>query len=491
MAATEHLTAHGALEVAERARAIVGPAWVLTDPAQLRTYECDGLTNQRAVPGAVVLPGTTDEVAAIVRACHELGVPFVARGAGSGLSGGAMPRGDGIVIGLARMREVLAVDVADQRVRVQPGVTNLAITEAVAPHGFYYAPDPSSQQVCTIGGNLAENAGGAHCLKYGFTVNHVLEATVVLSDGGVVTLGGDAPDAPGLDLLGVLIGSEGTCGIVTEAVVGILPRPQHVETLVALFGAVDGAAATVSEIIAQGIVPAAVEMMDRLAIEAAKRVTGADWDAEAALVVELDGPEVEVRSQFEAVMALCERHGADEVRVAATPEERADIWRARKSAFAAAGRLAPAYRVQDGVIPRTTLPEVLRGIAELSERYGLRVANVFHAGDGNLHPLVLYDPAAPGEEERSEELAMEIIALCVAFGGSITGEHGVGTEKACSMPKMFTGDDLTAFDRVRSAFDPDGLCNPDKLLPTPRLCGEVPGFYRAHPVERAGLGERL
>jgi glycolate oxidase len=313
----------------------------------------------------------------------------------------------------------------------------------------------------------------------------------VLADGTVAHFGGAAPDAPGLDLLGVLIGSEGTCAIVTEAPVGILPVPQHVETLVALYDSTDSAGETVSAIIAAGIVPAAVEMMDRLAIEAARTVTGADWDAEAALIVELDGPESEVRSQFDEVTALCAAHAAREVLVAASPAERADIWRARKSAFAAVGRLSPAYRVQDGVIPRTRLPEVLRGIRALSDEYGLRVANVFHAGDGNLHPLVLYDPAVPGEDERSEELAMAIIALCVDAGGSITGEHGVGTEKACSMPKMFTGDDLTAFDRVRAAFDPDGLCNPDKLLPTPRLCGEVPGFYHRHPVERAGLGERL
>lgn len=489
MAATQTTVRLGTL--AERARAIVGPVWVLSDPAQLRTYECDGLTNQRERPGLVVLPATTDEVAAVVRACHELGVPFVARGAGSGLSGGAMPRAEGVVIGLARMREILAVDLPNRRVTVQPGVTNLAITEAVAPHGFYYAPDPSSQQVCTIGGNLAENAGGAHCLKYGFTVNHALAATVVLADGAVAELGSAAPDAPGLDLLGVLIGSEGTCGIVTEAVVGILPRPQHVETLVAFFDTVEEGGETVSEIISAGILPAAVEMMDRLAIEAARAVTHMDWDAESALIVELDGPESEVRSQFEAVARICSAHHAREVRVAASPAERAAIWTARKGAFAAAGRLAPAYRVQDGVIPRTRLPEVLRGIAELSERYGLRVANVFHAGDGNLHPLVLYDSAVPEEVEQSEELAMAIVALCVEFGGSITGEHGVGTEKACSMPKMFDGDDLTAFDRVRGAFDPDGLCNPDKLLPTPRLCGEVPGFHRVHPVERAGLGDRL
>ncbi|MEI6688528.1 MAG: FAD-linked oxidase C-terminal domain-containing protein [Thermoleophilia bacterium] len=479
------------LEIAALARDIVGPDWVVTDGAQLRVYECDGLKNQREVPGAVVLPGSTEQVAAVVRLCHERGVPFVARGAGSGLSGGAMPKAEGVVIGLSRLREVLDIDVPNQRARVQPGVTNLRVSEVAGPHGLYYAPDPSSQQVCTIGGNLAENAGGAHCLKYGFTTNHVLTATVVLSDGTIVEFGSEAPDAPGLDLLGVLIGSEGTVAIVTEALLNLLPKPQHVETLVAMFPSSETAGEAVSMIIAEGIVPAAVEMMDRLAIDAAKTQTPVTWDTEAALIVELDGPVIEVQSQFEAVTAICERCGADGVQVAASPAERLDIWRARKSAFAAVGAIAPAYLVQDGVIPRTRLPEVLNGIRALADANGVRVANVFHAGDGNLHPLVLYDNKVEGEQERAEKVAIAIIELCVDFGGSITGEHGVGVEKICSMQKMFTGDDLTAFDRVRSAFDPDGLCNPDKLLPTPRLCGEVPGFAHTHRVEAAGLGERM
>ena len=479
------------LEIAALARDIVGPDWVVTDGAQLRVYECDGLKNQREVPGAVVLPGTTEQVAAVVRLCHERGVPFVARGAGSGLSGGAMPTAAGIIIGLSRLREVLDIDAPNQRARVQPGVTNLHVSEVAAPHGLYYAPDPSSQQVCTFGGNLAENAGGAHCLKYGFTTNHVLTATVVLSDGTIVELGSEAPDAPGLDLLGVLIGSEGTVAIVTEALLNLLPKPQHVETLVAMFPSSETAGEAVSTIIAEGIVPAAVEMMDRLAIDAAKTQSPVTWDTEAALIVELDGPVREVQSQFEAVTAICERCGADDVQVAASPAERMDIWRARKSAFAAVGALAPAYLVQDGVIPRTRLPEVLNGIRALADANGVRVANVFHAGDGNLHPLVLYDNKIEGEQERAEKVAIAIIELCVDFGGSITGEHGVGVEKICSMQKMVTGDDLTAFDRVRSAFDPEGLCNPDKLLPTPRLCGEVPGFHHTHRVEAAGLGERM
>ena len=488
MTATEAMRA---VRVAERARPIVGPDWVLTDPAQLRTYECDGLTSHRAIPAAVILPGSTEQVAAVVRACHEAGIPFVARGAGTGLSAGALPTADGVVIGLSRMRSVLDIDLTNQRVRVEPGVTNLHITEVVAPHGYYYAPDPSSQQVCSIGGNVAENSGGAHCLKYGFTTNHVYSVTLVLSDGQVAQLGGDTPDTPGYDLLGTLIGSEGTLGIVTEVVVGILPKPEHIETLFATFPSTDMAGETVSMIIAAGIVPAAVEMMDRLAIEAARTVTGATWDAAAALIVELDGPESEVRSQFEAVVAICHANQATEIGVAASPEERAAIWKARKSAFPAMAQLAPSYYVQDGVIPRTRLPEVLRGIQALEQKFGLRVANVFHAGDGNLHPLILYDESVEGQTQQAEALAESILQLCVDAGGSITGEHGVGRDKICSMAKMFTGSDLTAFNRVRAAFDPSGLCNPDKLLPTPRLCGEITGFYYQHPVEAAGLGERF
>jgi glycolate oxidase len=478
-------------DVVDIARGVVGDAWVISDPTQLRSYECDGLTGHRVAPAAVILPGSTEETSAVVRACHAAGIAFVARGAGTGLSGGALPTADGVVIGLQRMRSILAVDLDDGLVTVEPGVTNLAITEAVAAHGFYYAPDPSSQSACTIGGNVAENSGGAHCLKYGFTTHHVRAATVVLPDGTVSEFGSRNPDTAGYDLLGVLIGSEGTLGIVTELVVGILPKPQHVETVFATFPSTDTAGEAVSAIIAEGVVPAAVEMMDRLAIEGARTVTGADWDAAAALIVELDGPAPEVHSQLAAVVEICERNHADSVHVAADDHERSEIWRARKSAFPAMGKMAPSYYVQDGVIPRTKLPEVLRDIQSLELEFGLRVANVFHAGDGNLHPLVLYDESVEGETERAEALATRIIEICVDHGGSITGEHGVGRDKVCSMPRMFDGADLTAFDRVRAAFDPDGICNPGKLLPTPRLCGEVPGFYRRHPLERAGLGERL
>jgi glycolate oxidase len=428
-------------------------------------------------------------VQAAVRVCREHGAPFVARGAGTGLSGGAVPVAEGIVIGLARMNRVLEVDVPNRRVRVEPGVTNLDVTRAVAGHGLFYAPDPSSQQVCTIGGNVAENSGGAHCLKYGFTSTHVLELLVVLADGEAVRLGRD----DGLDLAGAFVGSEGTLGIATEIVVGVVPRPQRIETLLAAFSSTDAAGEVVSAIISAGIVPAAVEMMDALTIQAAEDAVhaGLPRDAGAVLLVELDGPAAEVALSLGRVQELCAAGGASEVRVAADDGERATLWYGRKAAFAAMGRVSPDYYVQDGVVPRTRLPQTLRRIAELSDRYGLRVGNVFHAGDGNLHPLVLYDSAVEGEAEQAERLAAEILEACVEAGGSLTGEHGIGVDKVCSMPWMFSEDDLRAMGRLRAAFDPDGLCNPGKLLPTPRLCGEVPGPYRRHPLEREGVAERF
>jgi glycolate oxidase len=474
--------------IADLERAL-GAHAVICEPAELRTYECDGLTGHRAVPRAVVLPRTTEEVQAAVRVCREHGAPFVARGAGTGLSGGAVPVAEGIVIGLARMNRVLEVDVPNRRVRVEPGVTNLDVTRAVAGHGLFYAPDPSSQQVCTIGGNVAENSGGAHCLKYGFTSTHVLELLVVLADGEAVRLGRD----DGLDLAGVFVGSEGTLGIATEIVVGVVPRPQRIETLLAAFSSTDAAGEVVSAIISAGIVPAAVEMMDALTIQAAEDAVhaGLPRDAGAVLLVELDGPAAEVALSLGRVQELCAAGGASEVRVAADDGERATLWYGRKAAFAAMGRVSPDYYVQDGVVPRTRLPQTLRRIAELSDRYGLRVGNVFHAGDGNLHPLVLYDSAVEGEAEQAERLAAEILEACVEAGGSLTGEHGIGVDKVCSMPWMFSEDDLRAMGRLRAAFDPDGLCNPGKLLPTPRLCGEVPGPYRRHPLEREGVAERF
>jgi glycolate oxidase len=462
----------------------------IREPEQLRTYECDGLTGHRVVPALVALPGTVEEVQAVVRICNEERIPFVARGAGTGLSGGALPVADGIVISLARLTRILEIDLARGEVVVEPGVANLDVTRAVADAGFYYAPDPSSQQVCTIGGNVAENSGGAHCLKYGFTVNHVLAAEVVLPDGELVELSvwDDGPD-----LLGAFVGSEGTLGIATRLTLRILRAPETVRTLLAGFGDTDEAGGAVSGVIAAGIVPAAIEMMDALTMEAAEAAVGADYPGGcgAVLIVELDGPLAEVDEELARVEAICRENDAREIRIASDPADRATVWRGRKAAFAAMGRISPDYYVQDGVVPRTKLPAVLRRIAELSQQHQLRVGNVFHAGDGNLHPLVLYDGRVEGEAARAEELSQKILEVCVDAGGSITGEHGVGADKACAMPLMFGEADLAAMQRLRRGFDPHGLANPGKLFPTPRLCGEVPGPYRAHPLEKAGLADRF
>ena len=478
--------------LAAELRGTLGAGNVITEPEQLRVYDCDGLTGWRAMPAVVVLPGSTEEVQAVVRICAREGLPFVARGAGTGLSGGALPVADGVVISLARMHSILEIDLDSQRVVVQPGVANLDVTRAVAADGFFYAPDPSSQQVCTIGGNVAENSGGAHCLKNGFTANHVTGVKVVLPDGELVELGGKALDPGGLDLLGVFIGSEGTLGIATEVTLRIVRAPEAVTTQLAAFRSVDDAGAAVSAIVSAGILPAAIEMMDRLTIEAAELAfhPGYPEGAESVLLVELDGVAVQVEEDAASVDKICRACGAFDIRVALDDAERALLWLGRKSAFPAMGRISPDYYVQDGVVPRTKLPEVLRRIGELSAEHGLRVGNVFHAGDGNLHPLVLYD-ASKGEAERAKELAEAILGACLEAGGSLTGEHGVGVDKACSMPKMFSERDLATFERLRRAFDPDGLANPGKVVPTPRLCGEVPGPYRTHPLERMGLADRL
>ena len=472
--------------------ALLGAEGVLSHPAQLATYQSDGLPSHRQRPRLVLLPTSTAEVAAIVRACRHHGVPFVPRGAGTGLSAGALPHPDGVVIGVARMRRIIDTDPVNQRMVVQPGVTNHEISAAVAPHGLYYAPDPSSQIVCSIGGNVAENSGGVHCLKYGFTTDHVLGMELVTPTGEVVRLGSELADTPGYDLRGLLVGAEGTLGVVTEVTVRLLRRPDDVATLVADFETPRAAGEAVAAITAAGITPAGCEMMDALAVEAceADAQVGLNLDAGAVLLVEVDGPSPQVHAELAAVLDHCEAAGAIATRVAADATERALLWKGRKAAFAAMGRLSPDYFVQDGVIPRTALGEVLERIADLSAQSGFRVANVFHAGDGNLHPLVLYDEAA-GEAEAAEAVATRIVELCVEAGGSITGEHGVGADKACTMPKMFGADDLAVMARVRAALDPDGLSNPDKVLPTPRLCGERPGPYRPHPLEEAGLAERL
>jgi glycolate oxidase len=473
-------------------RALSGRVELITDRQELRTYECDGLAQYKVVPALVAMPRTAAETALVVKACAEAGVPFVARGSGTGLSGGALPHADGVLIVTAQMRDIVAIAPEDERAVVQPGVINLQVTQAAAPHGYYYAPDPSSQQVCSIGGNVAENSGGAHCLKYGFTTNHITGLSLVTPDGAQVELGGRAPDPPGYDLLGAFVGSEGTLGIATEVTVRLTRLPETVRTLLAAYATTDEAGAATSAIIGAGIVPAAIEMMDALAIEAAEAAVhcGYPEGAGAVLIVELDGPVAEVEAQFAMVARLCEENNAFALRVAADEAERALFWKGRKSAFAAVGRISPDYIVQDGVIPRTALPEVLRRIAEIASHAKVRVANVFHAGDGNLHPLVLFDDAVAGEAERAEEVSGAILDLCVRHGGSITGEHGVGMDKAKYMPRMFTDDDLDTMQLLRCAFDPGGIANPGKVFPTPRLCGEVPGRHRGvHPLQEAGLAE--
>jgi glycolate oxidase len=471
---------------------ICGRDHVVTHPHQLRTYESDGLLQYAVTPGAVVLPETAEQVQAVVRACHEREIPWVARGSGSGLSGGALPVEDGVLIVLSRMNRILEVDLENQRVVVEPGVTNIAVSHAVAPDHFF-PPDPSSQIVCSIGGNVAENSGGAHCFKYGFTTNYVTGLDVILADGERVQLGGKAVDLPGYDLLGAFVGSEGTLGVAVSATLRVVPKPEAVRTLVAFYESQPQAGKAVSEIVSAGIIPGAMEMMDKLAIEAAEGGVhgGFPTDAGAALVVELDGSEHECEAGFEQVKEICDRNGATGIRVAKDDAERELIWKMRKAAFAAMGRISPNYFVQDSVIPRTRLAQTLERIDELAAEHDLRVANVFHAGDGNLHPLVLYDGRVEGEAERAEELAGAIVKACVEEGGSITGEHGVGVDKKRYMPDQFGEPDLAAFQKLRCAFDPDGLANPGKLMPTPRLCGEVPGPYRQHPLEAAGIAERF
>jgi glycolate oxidase len=479
-------------EIAAELTAIVGVKNRIVDPAELRTYECDGLAGVRVRPLAVVLPETTQQVAACVRVARRHGMPIVPRGAGTGLSGGALPVAGCLLVVLSRMNRILAVDLENRRIRLQPGVINLDVTRAIAPQGYYYAPDPSSQSVCSIGGNIAENSGGAHCLKYGFTVNHVVAATIVLADGDIVEIGSAAVDPLGYDLIAAVVGSEGMVGIVTEAVVRILRVPETTRTFFATFPSTDEAGACVSAIVAAGIVPAAVEMMDTLAIEAIVKATGVDWplDVGAALLLDVDGTAAEVEHTANAAVAIARDAGAIEVRMPKNDAERALMWKGRKSAFAAMGRISPNYYVQDGVIPRSEISTVLREIAAVTASEGLRVANVFHAGDGNLHPLVLYDARVPGEEHRAEKVAGEILRICIRYGGSITGEHGVGVDKAVYMGELFGEADLETMNFVRCTFDPQRIFNPNKVFPTPRLCGDVPGSYAPHAVETSGAAGR-
>src|SRR5215475_962274 len=478
--------------VVERLIAIVGDKNVIREPVDLRTYECDGLTSFRAAPSVVVLPASTEEVAKVVRIGVQAGMPIVPRGAGTGLSGGALPVAGCMLLGLSRMKRILEVDLDNGWIRVQPGVINLDVSKEISGVGYYYAPDPSSQSVCTIGGNVAENSGGAHCLKYGFTVNHVRGVRMVTASGEVVDIGGPVLDPPGYDLLGVVVGSEGTLGIVTEVVLRILRKPEATRTFFATFPSTTEGGNCVSEIIGKGIVPAAIEMMDRLAIQAAVAATGVDWpDVGAALLMDVDGCTAEAEHTSAVAVSIARRTGALEVRVPKNEDERMLMWKGRKSAFAAMGRLSPNYIVQDGVIPRNDIARVLAEIARLSQEHGLRVANVFHAGDGNLHPLVLYDAKITGQEKVAEEFAGEILRICIRYGGSITGEHGVGADKAPYMAEMFGEADLETMAWVRCAFDPGPIFNPSKVFPTPRLCGDRPGPYRPHPTELSGLADRV
>jgi glycolate oxidase len=454
---------------------ILPPDAIVVEESMRRVYESDGLSAYRQLPLLVTLPRTTAEVAAVLAFCHREGIKVVPRGAGTSLSGGALPLADGILLGMARFNRVLDIDPANRCAVVQPGVTNLAISEAVKALGFYYAPDPSSQIACTIGGNVAENSGGVHCLKYGLTTNNVLGVEMVLIDGTVIRLGGKHLDAAGYDLLGVVIGSEGLLGVVTEVTVRILPRPEHACALLVAFPTNEQAGNCVSAVIAAGIVPAGMEMMDRPAIHAAEDFVHAGYplDCEALLIIELDGPRAEVDELKARVEAIARERGASSISVSQTEEERLRFWAGRKAAFPAVGRISPDYYCMDGTIPRRELPRVLTEMRRLSEHYGLRCANVFHAGDGNLHPLILYDANQPGELERAEAFGADILKLCVKVGGVLTGEHGVGVEKRDLMGVMFNEADLAQQQRLKCAFDEGGLLNPGKVFPELHRCAEL------------------
>ncbi len=452
---------------------------ILHDPEDLHPYECDGLSAYRQLPLIVVLPDTIEQVRQVLHICYERKVPVVARGAGTGLSGGALPLADGVLLSLAKFNRILDIDPVNRVAHVQPGVRNLAISQAAEPYGLYYAPDPSSQIACTIGGNVAENSGGVHCLKYGLTVHNVLRVKMLTMDGEPLTIGSDALDALGYDLLALVTGSEGMLGVIVEVTVKLLPKPERAQVVLAAFDTVDKAGAAVARIISAGIIPAGLEMMDNLAIRAAEDFVHAGYptEAEAILLCELDGTNEEVSEQIMQVHDLIASCGATEFRTARDEQERLRFWAGRKAAFPAVGRIAPDYYCMDGTIPRQRLPEVLNKISELSAEYGLPVANVFHAGDGNLHPLILYDANKPGELARTEELGGRILELCVAVGGTITGEHGVGIEKINQMCVQFSAAELEQFRAVKRAFDPAGLLNPGKAVPTTHRCAEFGAMH--------------
>ena len=463
------------LKIAEDLSAIVPGEGVIVDEDERRPYESDGLTAYRTLPLVVVLPETVEQVSAVLKYCHDNGIKVVPRGAGTSLSGGSLPLEDGVLLGMAKFNQILEVDYDNRCARVQPGVTNLSITKAVEADGFYYAPDPSSQIACSIGGNVAENSGGVHCLKYGLTTNNLLGLEVVLIDGEVIRIGGKHLDSEAYDLLGVMTGSEGLLGVVTEVTVRLLRSPETARALLIGFQSSEAAGDCVAKVIGAGIIPGGMEMMDKPAIHAAEDFVQAGYplDVEALLIVELDGPTQEVDYLMDRVKEIAEECGAVSVRASESEQERMSFWAGRKAAFPAVGRISPDYYCMDGTIPRHQLPTVLTRMSELSDKYGLRVANVFHAGDGNLHPLILYDANVPGELEKAEDFGSDILKLCVEVGGVLTGEHGVGVEKRDLMPAMFNEQDLAQQQRLKCAFDPDGLLNPGKVFPTLHRCAEL------------------
>jgi glycolate oxidase len=471
--------------LADRLRSAIGVENVLSARSDLLVFECDGFVIEKNSPDVVVFPRSTADVAAIVRVCNELETPFVPRGAGTSLAGGCLPVGGGVMIVLTRMKAILEINYRDRYAVVEPGVVNAWLSNAVRSAGFHYAPDPSSQGACTIGGNVATNSGGPHTLKYGVTVNHVLGVEAVMSDGSIVQFGGPAEDSPGLDLVGALVGSEGTLAVVTKVWVRLTPNPAGVRTMLAVFDSVDAATSAISEIIGNGIIPAALEMMDQgilVALEEAFHF-GFPLDAEAILLIEVDGLVVGLDAKRDRIVELCQASGAREVRQARDAAERAKLWKARKQAFGAVGRLSPSYCTQDGVVPRTKLPHILRRIREIAVKHDVRVVNVFHAGDGNIHPIVLFDERDKAQTARVLAASHDILEECIAVGGSVTGEHGIGVEKISFMRKLFTDDDLAAMERLRLAFNPTGRLSPGKMLPTAGACG----LEQSHPGRRAAL----
>ncbi|WP_432210283.1 FAD-linked oxidase C-terminal domain-containing protein [Marinobacter alkaliphilus] len=491
MTTTSHATKSGLTktELAEQFRAFIDPEFVITDDETLKPYECDGLAMYREMPMLVVLPETVQQVQRVMRICHEQGVPVVARGAGTGLCAGAMPHKEGVVLSLAKFNRILEIDPLARTARLQPGVRNLAISEEAAHFGLYYGPDPSSQIACTIGGNVAENSGGVHCLKYGLTVHNLLSVEIVTAEGDQVTVGSDGLDSCGMDLLALLTGSEGLLGVVTEVKVKLLPKPEVAQVIMAGFDSVEKAGDAVGGVIAHGIIPGGLEMMDGHAIIAADDFCQAGYprDAKALLLCEVDGTEEEVHEHIAEAEAVFRKLGATSIRTSSSEAERALLWKGRKSAFPAVGRISPDYYCMDGTIPRRHLAKVLLEMESMSERFGLRVANVFHAGDGNLHPLILFDANVPGEFESAEAFGSAILSLCVEVGGCITGEHGVGVEKIRQMAVQFNDEELQQFHDVKAAFDPTGILNPGKGVPTLRFCQEYRSIeHKQHNHEQAG-----